>query len=243
MKLTIERSLFWFINQDDLVDLNHKFYFLGNLLNRLLCHEYNGKKLKFLNLEFYNNSDKLIKAYGKEYFLHYYGGQLTYKKVVDLNYFLKLNYEGQKLFIWEQAYEMLQFASKELKNDSLLISSDYAYKKGLELNLNADYRMIDKEVVLFGVNYKAAVWLNFLENEMHANFTLEKDNNIVFKKYIEKGPNGMGFFFVMFKKIEQIDNLIIIKGVKDLEYLPLKLFFSENLSEIFPNNDAQLYDV
>jgi hypothetical protein len=232
MKEIIERTMFWFNDEEDIVSLNHKFYFLGNLLNRILSEKYNGKKIKYMNIEFYNNAGKLQKAYKKDYFLHYYGGQFTYKKVVDLSYFLALNFANQKIFIWEQAYEMLQFASKELKNESLLISSEYAYHKGLEIGLIADYKMIETDVVLFKENYKASLWVVFLENQMQANFTLEKNNKIIFEKVIGTAPNGMEFFLVMFKKIEQKDNSIVIKGAKDVEYLPMKILFSENLTEI-----------
>lgn len=147
--------MFWFNYPEDMLKLNNKFSFEGNLLNRLLSEKYNGKKIKFLNIEFYESSEKLLKAYGKDYFLHYYGGQFTYKKVIDFNHFLALNFQGQKTFIWKEGYDMLQFAGKELKNESLLISSEYAYHKGLEMGLNADYRMIDADVVLFEENYKA----------------------------------------------------------------------------------------
>jgi hypothetical protein len=232
MKTVIERTMFWFNNEEDIVNLNHQFYFLGNLLNRLLSDRYNGKKIKFLNIEFYSNSEKLQKAYNKAYFIHYYGGQFTYKKVVDLSFFLELNFSDQKKYIWEQAYEMLQFASKELKNESLLMSSEYAYHKGLEIGLIADYRMIETDVVLFEEKYKASLWVNFLENQMQANLTLEKDNKVIFKKQIGDAPNGMEFFLVMFKNIEQKDNSIIIKGAKDVEYLPLKISFTKNLAEI-----------
>jgi hypothetical protein len=92
--------------------------------------------------------------------------------------------------------------------------------------------MIETDVVLFEKKYKASLWVNFSENLMQANFTLEKDNKIIFKKVIGNAPSGMEFFLVMFKKIEQKDNSIIIKGLKDVDYLPMKIMFSENLTEI-----------
>lgn len=226
-KLTIERTLIGFNDGIDAINLlNDKFTFLSVLLNRLLSEKYDGKKIKFLNIFFYDNSEKLIKAYGKEYFLHYYGGQFTYKKVIDYDYFLKMNFNDQKIFIWKEAFEMLQFAGKQLKNESLLISSEYAYHKGLEIGLNADYRMIEANVFLFGENLRASLWVNFLEDKMQANFTLEKNSKIIFNKLIDEGPNGMEFFLVMFKKIEQQNNSIIIKGAKDLTYLPLQINFT-----------------
>lgn len=232
MSTIIERTMFWFNSDQDIEFLNHKFYFLGSLLNRILNETYNGKKIKFLNIEFYNNPEQLIKAYNRDYYLHYYGGQLTYKKVVDLNFFATLSYHDQKLFVWEKAYEMLQFASKELKNESLLLSCEHAYHKGIKIELNADYRMIEADVVLFNTTYKASLWVNFFEHEMQANFTLEDKGKIIFKKFIGNAPNGMEFFFIMFKKIEQKGNCIIIKGAKDVEYLPVKILFSEKLEEL-----------
>ncbi|TPG36296.1 hypothetical protein [Flavobacterium pectinovorum] len=237
-KLVIERTLLRFNDGIDAINLlNDRFNFLAILLNRLLSEKYNGKKIKFLNIFFYETSEKLLKAYGKEYFLHYYGGQFTYKKVIDYDYFYSLSFNDQKIFIWEKACEMLQFAGKELKNESLLISSEYAYNKGLEMNLNADYRMIENDVVLFEENYKAAVWVNFLDNKMEANFTLEKDNNIVLKKIIDQVPNGNVFFLTMFKKIEQKDSdTIIIKGLKDADYLPLEINFTKDNGKIISKN-------
>ncbi|KVV16355.1 hypothetical protein [Flavobacterium sp. TAB 87] len=237
MKLVIDRTLFGFNDGIDTINqLNDKFTFLSILLNRLLSEKYTGKKIKYLNLFFYENPIKLIKAYGKDYFLHYYGGQFTYKRVIDYDFFLSLNYDGQKQFIWKTAYEMLQFAAEELKNESLLNASEYAYHKGLEMELNADYRMIETEVIIFGKNYKAAVWVNFLVDKMQANFTLEKNNQIVLKKLLEEGPNGMEFFLVMFKKILQKDNSIIIHGTKDLAYLPLQVSFINDHGQLSINN-------
>jgi len=153
MKLVIDRTLFSFNDGIDAINqLNDKFTVLSILLNRLLSEKYIGKKIKYLNLFFYKNPVKLIKAYGKDYFLNYYGGQLTYKKVIDYDFFLSLDYDGKKKFIWKTAYEMLQFAAKELKNESLLNASEYAYHTGLQMELNADYRMIETNVIIFGEN-------------------------------------------------------------------------------------------
>ncbi|AWK06360.1 hypothetical protein HYN56_19865 [Flavobacterium crocinum] len=239
MKLVIERTLFGFNDGiDSIKTLDDKFTPLSILMNRLLSDKYNGKKIKYLNLFFYESSEKLQKAYGKPYFLHYYGGQFTYKKVIDYDYFLKLDFYDQKLLIWKEAYDMLQFAAAELKNESLKISSDYAYRKGLEMKLCADYRMVETDVVLFGEQYRASIWVNFKEFNMEANFTLERNDEIVLKRHLETASNGMEFFLVMFRKIEQLDNAVVIKGVKDLIYLPLQIDFVKNgenieFSELF----------
>lgn len=228
MKLAIERTMFGFNDGIDAVnELNDKFTFLSVLLNRLLSEKYDGKKIKFLNLFFYDSSEKLEKAYGKKYFLHYYGGQFTYKKVISYPDFLKLDFNSQKQFIWHKAYEMLQFASRELKNHNLLEASEYAFHKGIELNLNADYRMLEENIVIFKEHYKAALWVNFLESKMEANFTLEKDNKLILKTKIDEAPNGMEFFLVMFQKIQQQENGVVIRGEEDVSYLPLEIAFEK----------------
>jgi len=71
---------------------------------------------------------------------------------------------------------------------------------------------------------------------MQANFTLEKNNQIVLKKILEEGPNGMEFFLVMFKKILQKENSVIIHGAKDLSYLPLQINFTNNNGQLTINN-------
>ncbi|MFB9080256.1 hypothetical protein ACFFLS_11795 [Flavobacterium procerum] len=233
MKLAIERTLFGFNDGIDTINvLNDKFTPLSILLNRLLSEKYTGKKIKYLNLFFYETSEKLQKAYGKDYFLHYYGGQFTYKKVINYNYFLGLSFNGQKHFIWKEAYNMLQFAGDELKNYNLKESSEYAFNTGLQLNLNADFRMLETDITLFEEKYKASLWLNFTEENMEANFTLEKDNEILLNKLVHSGSNGMEFFLVMFKKIESKGNSIFIRATKDLSYLPLQINFAKKAGKV-----------
>lgn len=46
---------------------------------------------------------------------------------------------------------------------------------------------------------------------------------VVFEKNIDSTKNGVEFFLEMYKAIELKDNTIIIKGRKDVDYLPLKI--------------------
>lgn len=46
---------------------------------------------------------------------------------------------------------------------------------------------------------------------------------MVFEKNIDSTKNGVEFFLEMYKAIELKDNTIIIKGRKDVDYLPLKI--------------------
>ncbi|APZ47809.1 hypothetical protein BW723_16560 [Polaribacter reichenbachii] len=224
MKNIIERTLFWFSDGDDkLLSLNERYFSLGNLLNRLLCEKYKGKKLQFINLFFRTEETYKLYPQASKHFTHFYGGQLTYDDVFDLKAFNKMNKQEQDNFIWKRAFEILQEAAASIKNKDILNASEYAYNKGLEMDLNPDFRMIEKDVVLFDQALKAAIWVNFKKEGMYSKFTLEKENQIVFEKEIDKAKNGVEFFLEIYKDIDLKNNNIIIKGRKDVEYLPLKI--------------------
>lgn len=224
MKNTIVRTLFWFKDgEEDLLNWDDKFFSMGILLNRLLSENYKGKKIKFINIKFL--TEKTFELYPntlkKE--AYFYGGHLSYKDVFDLSGFQKLSDKEQSHYIWERAYKILQISAKELKNTSLLEASDYAYKKGLEIELNPDYRMIETEVKLYDQVFMASIWINFGKKNMSSNFTLEKDGKIIFEKEIDKTRLGIEFFLEIYKKILVDGNTIIIKGHHSIDYLPLKI--------------------
>ena len=222
--MKIDRTLFWFKDGEiEFLDLNERFFSLGTLLNRLLNEKYDGKKIEFINIDF--SSEKTYKLYPKlpKSDAYYYGGHLRYYGTFDFDEFSRLSDEEQNKFIWEKACDYLSSSAKSIKNKKLLEACDYACKKGLELELNADYRMVEKDVVLFNQPLKASVWVNFKKDGMHSKFTLEKDNTIIFEKEIDKTKNGVEFFLEMYKDIDLKGNDIIIKGRKDVEYLPLKI--------------------
>lgn len=76
-------------------------------------------------------------------------------------------------------------------------ATEYAYQKGLEMDLNPDYRMVESEITIFNKNLKAAIWVNFKENGMFSKFTLEDaSNNIIFERNISGTQKGVEFFLV-----------------------------------------------
>lgn len=228
MKNTIERTLFWFNDGDNkLLQLNERFFSLSVLLNRLLSEKYIGKKIQFINLFFRTEKTYKLHPQAEKFFVYFYDKQLTYDDVFDLESFNKLNKKDQSKFLWKRAYEILQEASIFLKNKQLLFASDYAYNKGIEMGLNADYRMVSKDVVLFNQNMKASVWVNFKEDKMFSSFTLENNGDIFFKKEIDKTQSGIEYFLEIYKDIEQTVDGIIIRGNRNVEYLPLKISLEE----------------
>jgi len=154
---------------------------------------------------------------------YYYGGYLRYYGTFDREVFESLTFAEQSRYVWDKAHNYLNKAAIFLKNQKLAEAVEYAYQKGLEINLNPDYRLLETDVVLSGQKLKAAVWVNFKEDGMYSKFTLEKSGVVIFEKDIDRTKKGIEFFLEIYKAIELENNSIIIKGVKDVQYLPLKI--------------------
>jgi hypothetical protein len=236
MKKNIERILFWFRDVEGKNQLlNDQFFPLATLLSRLLREKYEGKKIQFINIDFSSEETYKLNPAIQMNHTHYaaaMGGHLRYYGVIDFKAFEKINGIDKIKFIWEKANEYLQAASKAIKNEQLLNASEYSYKKGLEINLNPDYRMIQTDVVVHSLPMKAAVWVNFKNDGMYSKLTLEKNEVIIFEKEIDKTKNGVEFFLEMYKKIEVNGNTIIVKGSKDVKYLPLRIPIDEEAIKV-----------
>ena len=228
--------MFWFRDVEGKNQLlNDQFFPLATLLSRLLKEKYDGKKIQFINIDFSSEEAYKLNPVIRMNYTHYasvMGGHLRYYGVIDFKAFDKLTDIDKKKFIWEKAHEYLQVASKTIKNEQLLIASEYSYKKGIEINLNPDYRMIETDVMVHSLPMKAAVWVNFKNDGMYSKLTLEKNGLIIFEKEIDKTKNGVEFFLEMYKKIEVKGNTIIVKGSKDVKYLPLRIPIDEEAIKV-----------
>jgi hypothetical protein len=224
MNNNIERTLFWFKDGDEMLTaLNEDFFALGTLLNRLLNERYDGKKFKFINLDFATKKTYELHSNLPQDEPYYYGGHLRYYGVFDREQFDQFSRIEQNKYVWNKGYEYLIKSAISIKNEKLLEATEYAYKKGIEMDLNPDYRVVEADVNFSGQKLKASVWINFKEDGMYSKFTLEKDQEIVFEKQIDQTKKGIEFFLEMYKVIELENNYIVIKGRKDVEYLPLKI--------------------
>lgn len=223
-KNKIDRTLIWFETENGKIhELGDDFFGLSTLLNRLLNEVYEGKKIKFINI-YLATEEKYEKfpAVPRNY-THYYGGHLNYYGVFDKDQFSSLNWTEQQKYIWDKAHQYLCKSAQSIKNKKLLEAADYAHAKGINNNLNPDYRMVETDINVSGQQLKASVWVNFKEDGMYSKFTLEKDKEIVFEKEIDKTKKGVEFFLEMYKGIELDNHNIVIKGRKDVDYLPLKI--------------------
>jgi hypothetical protein len=230
MKNKIERTMFWFKDENGVLpEMNEHFFALGILLNRLLNEKYFGKKIKFINIDF-----ATIEKYNKYpaipiNYVRYYsgsGGLLAYYGLFNPIDFSMLSGYEQKKYIWQKAFEFLQISAKSIKNKDLLDASEYAYSMGLEKKLNTDYKLIESKNIIKNKEVVASIWIKFIENEMYSNLVLEEDGKRIFEKNIDKTKSGNEFFLEMYKSIEVIENVIIVKGHTDVDYFPIKMDIS-----------------
>jgi hypothetical protein len=222
--MKIERTLFWFKDGNEiLTSLNNDFFALGTLLNRLLNQGYDGKKIKFININFFTSKTYELFPVLPMDQPYYFGGHLTYYGVFDRHAYDELTPVEQKTCVWENAHRYLCKAAEAMRNDQLLSAAESAYRVGIENKLNPDYRMVEIEINIKGHLFRASVWVNFKEDGMYSKLTLEQGGRIVFEKDIDATKKGVEFFLEMYKSIEFRDNNIVIKGRKDVDYLPLSV--------------------
>lgn len=228
MKRKIDRTLFWFRDGKESLDrLSDQFFGLGTLLNRLLNEKYDGKKLKFINFHFNTKNTYELFSVTPKNTPFYSGGNLKYNGVFDKDQFLKLSRSEQNKFVWEHAHQYFIESAQLMKNKDLADAADYAYQKGLETNLNQDFRVVDTDIILSGQNVRASVWIIFKEDGMYSKLTLEHEDKVIFEKDIDKTVHGVEFFLEIYRAIVLEGDNIVIKGAKDVDYLPLKIPLAE----------------
>lgn len=228
--MNIERTLFWFRDgKEQVLALDDRFFAYGTLLNRLLNEHYAGKKIKFINMNFNSQETYDLFPVLPRESAYYSGGHLQYYGLIDFDEFDKLNEDEQTQLIWQKACTYLQHAARAIRNTSLLTASKHAFSRGLEIKLDPDYRILDAELTLHGERVRASVWVNFKKDGMYSKLTIERNNEVLFDKEIDKTKHGVEFFFEMYKKIESDGARITVKGRKDVGNLPLTISISKDL--------------
>jgi hypothetical protein len=230
MGKNIDRTLFWFKDgEDSLHKLTDKYHNLCTSFNRLMSEVYIGKKISLINIHFYSESSYKIYNGLLKHYTHFGGKNLTHNAVLDFEMFYALSEEEKGHFLWQRGYKILQEASILVKNPQLAEASEYAYKKGLETNLNFfDFKVLEVAIILYDEPLSACVWVHFTKEKTHSQFILEKNGVVLFEKHLIDARNRLDFFLVMYKKIEVQDNTIILKGAKEAK-LPMKIFVDENV--------------
>jgi hypothetical protein len=236
--MKIGRVLFIFSEGDgsdgSSVIFQNSYYCYGLLLSRLLNEVYDGKKIPFLNILFATQEHYIKYPIVPLYYINSNASCLEFHGLIDFKEFYLLSEGEQVIFVWEKVYEYIQTAAKAIKNYQLVEASEYAYKKGLEINLNPDFRVVDTDIILFEQPVRASVWIYFKPDRMCSKFTLELADKLVFEKELDSTVPALEFFLVIYKKIEVKDNVVIVKGHYEVDYLPLKIYLDRDFNEIPP---------
>lgn len=252
MKLLIDRLLFWFYDESQICSLVERFSPWAALLTRLMLEKYTGRRMEYINIYFKTSETfQLYQIENNDF--HYYGGHLQYSGLWDIEHFLQLSPLDQVRYVWNKGCEFLISASEKACNQSLADACRYAHQKGLELNLNPDFRRLSVPVELYGKSLLACVWIRYDQPTvltlrelswrfgwpppigmevlyMTAYLTLEDGDQVLLEQRICSVELGYSFFPSWIKKIEvKNGNTLIVKGHYELDCLPLKIPISKEV--------------
>jgi hypothetical protein len=222
--MKIDRIVISFDDVDkDLSNYTDDFFEIGILLERLLQKYYCGSKIHLLNIQFFSKSYFLKYPIVAEVKIKYFGGHVHYNYLMDYSYFDELNREEKVKFLWVTLNEIIIEIASFKKNNSLKDAILIAFEEGLKININPDYKLVESQLTINGVNYNAIIWLNFGETRMNANLEIYQSDKVVFTQFLLGTDKGNPAFLVVFKKVECDAKNIIIKGRYDVKQLPIKI--------------------
>jgi hypothetical protein len=225
MKKIIRRTLLWFKNDDFSVDevLSNYYYGLSVFLNEELCKYYLGRNLQLINIYYVPiKGFELPNISYRPNYMHYYGGYIRYMGIIDYHDFNLKSNEEKKLYLWQTACDCLKRIGIKFNNQELAIAAEKAYFSGIEKGLCTDYVPVSNEFEYNGISLKARLLITFGENKMFSTFELISEKKVVFSKLLDQSVLGIEFFLEMYKKIEIKDKYLILKGHREIEYLPMK---------------------
>lgn len=231
MKKSIDRIVFAFNDDAILPKMEERFIPFSQFLQRLLLETYQGKRMENI-IVYFRTAKDYADGKIKKNSMHYHRGHLTYHGEIDLDSFNRLSPKAQVRLIWDKACEYIVRAAEESNNLPLADSCRIAHAKGLEMDINPDFRTFAVPVELYGEALTACVWMRYNDAEMlvSAVFTLEKGEQVLLEQHILTVDVKYEFLPGWFKKIEvKNGNMIIVKGHYDLDCLPMKIHISEEV--------------
>ena len=229
----MERILFSFKGKDGMPPgLQAKFSPYGNMLTRLMAEVYDGPKYKFLNIYF--NTQAVYDRYGEENHEHPLksrGGYFHYNAIIDLDTFLQKPDEEQIRYVWDEAYRIFSTAAQRLNNPALGEAAQHAYEEGLRIDLNPDYRMIKRDIVVDEIPFRAAIWARYRGEKTAGVLTIERGDDMLLEYTLVTVDTALEVFYVIFRAIEQDGRTLIVKGMRDAN-LPKKILLPDGLDRI-----------
>lgn len=228
----IDRFMVWFrTEQGDIKELNNFFWGISLLFERLLNEKYEGKKIKFININLGTSQLYEEKTVIKLNHTHYYNGHLNYNGVFEKSKLESLSVEEQTAYVWNKIYEAMLECSKIINNEELKQAVIYAYTEGLKIDLNTDFKVIEIYFNFNEVIYSASVVFSFKEDGIYSKLSISNEGVVVHELNIDKTVLGNEYFLTIYKSINIQDNILILKGRSEIKYLPLKI----DLNDIFRN--------
>jgi hypothetical protein len=122
-------------------------------------------------------------------------------------------------------------ASKKLGNSDLEEANEYAYAKGIERSLNADYRVLETSLTLYEQQLNGAIWYAFKEDGIHSFLVLNRQNKELYRKELGIGELGNQFFLVMYKRITSNQDSVTIEYVRLAETQPIRISIDRSILE------------
>ena len=230
-KMMIEKVFISFSDENGPInDLNKKYYGLSFLLKRLINKHLNNEKFNLISIEFKTQSyfDKYPEP--KKNYIHYYkGAKKTIRCYPEINLSIfKEKIEKEAMgYIWVTSCEMLKEAFKITKNESLFKIMEEVYDEGLKDDLKTTYCTLNNSFIVSSREFDAKINYYFQDKGSSVYLSIYEKNSLIWERKIDETDQNYEFFFEMYKKIEFTPTYLIIKGDKDVQYLPLKINYSE----------------
>ena len=221
----VDRFLFWFVNNDltDNITLQSSSYSIAKLFERLINKHYDGKVYKFINLnlsteqKFKNNPTIPMNSYSD------YGGHFNIYYEYPINDLFSKDIKVFNQVLWHKAYSVLKDVCFKNKNEKFLNALELAYQEGLSKDLDTNYKHLCLDFEFQGKVYSSYLFFEFFETKLTVTFKIENLNRqIVYQEELDTFHTSITAFEFAFKKMYLENDIIILKGIKELEYLPKK---------------------
>src|SRR5690606_3530892 len=217
MKKKIESLLIWFqTDEGRIAKFTDLFFGITLLFNRLLNETYEGKKIKFINVNL-----ETIENYKKHpeislNYTHYYNGHLNFYGLFEKEIFEELNFEEQSIYVWDKIFKALIECSKTIKNQALFDATMYTYSKGLENNLSTDYKVLEQYFDRGNESYSVCVLFSFKKDGIYSKLLIKKDDIFCYERDLDSTVIGNGYFLTIYKDLSIINDTLILKGKSEI---------------------------
>uniref|UniRef100_UPI0040483AFE hypothetical protein n=1 Tax=Roseivirga sp. TaxID=1964215 RepID=UPI0040483AFE len=224
MSTRIERILFFFFDgRDRHNELNNRFFPLALLFNRLINSQYNGPKIKFININFRSQKSFDLYPNNRPESFNLYRGHLNYDGLFDFDKFERPDKEEQISFIWTEVCDVLAKVAEEIGNNELKKALEYVKEAGIKNKFEVNYKVLEEELLVFDKPVNTSLWFDFSDAIVRSMLRLCIGQDLVWEREVHRSEIDLEFFLVMYKKILYLgEGIILIKGHYAYKGLPAK---------------------